>query len=135
MNFQSTFDTIVTALIKQGVPSRNMTPGGACMYRGPNGIKCAVGHLLPDHLVVEHENKVSIFRLNSVSKDYLTKTLMGAISHVQQDLAIEFLATMQGAHDKEFDVDRGWLACFKDEARVVANRYTLDTSVLDEVVA
>lgn len=40
------FDFVKAALIKQGVPSRNEY--AQCVYRGPNGTKCAAGHVLPN---------------------------------------------------------------------------------------
>lgn len=45
MTPQETFDTVVAALRKQGVHSKD---GDLCVYRGPHGMKCAVGHLIPD---------------------------------------------------------------------------------------
>lgn len=48
MNLQQIFTTITTALIKQGKPST--TEDGSCKYRGPDGLKCAIGHLIPDNL-------------------------------------------------------------------------------------
>lgn len=29
---------------------RSVNVQGNCMYRGPNGLKCAIGHLIPDEL-------------------------------------------------------------------------------------
>lgn len=34
-------------VIKQGEPS---ILGDTCRYRGPNGLKCAVGHIIPDEI-------------------------------------------------------------------------------------
>lgn len=42
---QMVFDTVVEALLKQGKPSSNEDE---CLYRGPRGLKCAIGHLIPD---------------------------------------------------------------------------------------
>ena len=49
MNFKSEqelYDYIGTFLIKQGKQSKN---GDCCVYRSPNGTKCAVGCVLSDH--------------------------------------------------------------------------------------
>jgi hypothetical protein len=49
MNFKSEqelYDYIGTFLIKQGKQSKN---GDGCIYRGPNGTKCAVGCVISDH--------------------------------------------------------------------------------------
>lgn len=50
MNKQAIFDQVLAAMRKQGQPSAKVTPGGSvyCMYRGPEGTKCGIGHLIPD---------------------------------------------------------------------------------------
>ena len=47
---QQVFDYVVNALRKQGKPSvakSGLIGAGTCKYRGPKGLKCAVGHLIP----------------------------------------------------------------------------------------
>lgn len=44
---QLVFNTVVTALLKQGGPS---SADDMCLYRGPKGVKCAIGHIMPDEL-------------------------------------------------------------------------------------
>lgn len=41
------FDKVVDHLLKQNAKSET-SPGGFCKYRGPNGLKCAVGFLISD---------------------------------------------------------------------------------------
>ena len=59
MNNQEMFDTVVTHLLTQKVRSEGPTPEAAklrglmfndnsCLYRGPGGLKCAAGCLIPD---------------------------------------------------------------------------------------
>src|SRR5581483_1310933 len=43
---QDIFNTVALHLFTQGRPSS--CKGGYCYYRGPNGMKCAVGALIPD---------------------------------------------------------------------------------------
>lgn len=44
---QEIFDTVVEHLMKQG--KRSIVPGETtCVYRGPDGLKCAVGVLIAD---------------------------------------------------------------------------------------
>ena len=52
MTRQETFDTVTAALIKQGEPSIGLNAAGkyTCLYRGPHGRRCAVGHLLDDSI-------------------------------------------------------------------------------------
>ena len=42
---------IIDCMEKQGGPS--VSSKGNCMYRGPNNTKCAIGHLIGDHLYRE----------------------------------------------------------------------------------
>lgn len=46
MNSQTIFDTVVRHLWAQGKQAAD--DNGSCLYRGPNGTKCAVGILIPD---------------------------------------------------------------------------------------
>lgn len=48
MTRQETFDIVTKHLLTQNAVSED--EGGTCMYRGPNGLKCAVGVLIPDEL-------------------------------------------------------------------------------------
>ena len=45
MNAQEIFDKVATHLSKQG---HRAFDDNACMYRSPNGDKCAMGCLIPD---------------------------------------------------------------------------------------
>lgn len=45
---QEAFDTMLTHLREQRLPAIDQTL--ACLYRDPNGYKCAVGCLIPDDL-------------------------------------------------------------------------------------
>lgn len=44
---QETFDTVAVHLLTQNKQSLDPKTG-TCLYRGPNGLKCAVGALIPD---------------------------------------------------------------------------------------
>lgn len=44
---QDIFNIAANGLLKQGKKS---VDGLSCLYRGPNGLKCAVGMLIPDNL-------------------------------------------------------------------------------------
>ncbi len=46
MTHQEAYDTICEGLAKQ--KRRSADFNGYCKYRGPNGLKCAVGVLIPD---------------------------------------------------------------------------------------
>jgi len=46
MTNQEAFDVMVRHLRKQGCKS--LSASGRCVYRGPRGLRCAVGALIPD---------------------------------------------------------------------------------------
>lgn len=46
MTPQEAFKTVAKHVLAQGRPSKNEE--GMCVYRGPDGLKCAVGALIPD---------------------------------------------------------------------------------------
>lgn len=54
MTDQELFDKVAKHLLTQKIRSVGLYSKGApvmqCMYRGPNGLKCAVGCIIPDEL-------------------------------------------------------------------------------------
>lgn len=89
MNKQEMLNTAVPFLIKQAVPS--MTENGTrCLYRGPNGTKCAIGCIIPDDRYQEQFDGVGFI-----------SSLKG-ISGVMPDILgddIPFLRALQQCHD------------------------------------
>lgn len=63
----------IRAMLKQGKRSTNSE---GCMYRGPEGTKCAIGHLIPDELYdeVEMESNAAlyVFHILGLTGDALT---------------------------------------------------------------
>lgn len=51
------------AVIAQGEPSIDAT--GACVYRGPGGLKCAVGHVIPDEVYDPKMEGLHIYQIVS----------------------------------------------------------------------
>jgi len=49
---QEVYDIVAQHLLTQGAVALQTLPHGgvACAYRGDNGLKCAIGALIPDHL-------------------------------------------------------------------------------------
>ena len=70
MTPQQIFDTVATHLSDQGEQSLNK--GGDCMYRGPKGLKCAVGRLIPDDIYVTgmEGRKVSALVVEFIVPDF-----------------------------------------------------------------
>lgn len=52
---QELFNEVYTKLAIQGKASMGINPDGGnmCAYRGPDGLKCGIGHLIPDSLYKE----------------------------------------------------------------------------------
>ena len=106
---QELFDFIVGRVIAQGEPS---VLNGTCQYRAPGGLKCAVGHIIPD----------SLYR----------KSMEGAnLTHiVNKDLGLtcyHMLLDLQKAHDNAGDAhdNDDFVADFTNRAKDVAHIYEL----------
>ena len=84
---QELYDFIVEAIVKQGRPS--VGDNDRCLYRGPDGLKCAAGHVIPDSMYspVAMEN-AGVYQLESQGE--LPKSL---IPHVN------LIGYLQDAHD------------------------------------
>lgn len=52
MNRQETYEKVRDHLLKQGKQSMTVDKRNRenCLYRGPNGLKCAIGCIIPDDL-------------------------------------------------------------------------------------
>jgi len=115
MTAQEVFDTAVLGVLSQGKPSINHT--GDCMYRGPNGLKCAAGHVLKDQDYKRHFdiNNLSIYSLSDrIETPYYVK-----------DNKI-LLSRLQRVHDSKTLGDNSvWLKSFRTKARRIAKDFDL----------
>lgn len=86
--------------MKQGRQSysKDVPTAGGCMYRSPNGDKCAIGCLIPDELYNKDIEGLSVFH-DEVS-DILKKIYPDA---TEKDLT--FLSVLQDMHD-DLDHDK-----------------------------
>jgi len=86
---QDIFNIAANGLLKQGKTSKNSS---SCMYRGPNGLKCAIGMLIPDELYEEG------FEGKSASSSGVIKALVEA--GVPYTVGYkDFLDNLQDVHD------------------------------------
>jgi hypothetical protein len=67
MNKQEAFNKIYLGLKSQGFEKSFNETIYRCQYRGPNGLKCAVGHLIPDDKYHESLEKLNPYDLIKVS--------------------------------------------------------------------
>lgn len=132
MNKQEFFDAVVTGLIKQGAPSHSVEDQ-SCMYRGPNGLKCAIGLLIPDE---EYEQNP----VEGVGVDYaFDDGYWPTLNNLADTVPLKLMSAMQEAHDgtRYFEGPRGgthrfkvnstdWLSDFKSRAKQVAEVWGLN---------
>lgn len=118
---QEAFDKACQSVIKQGCKSsESPIDGSICLYRGPNGLKCAIGHLINDEQMVkfnvddgctvrELDTDLIIQIIPEYKKEYLHVSL--------------FLDCLQIAHDISDNND--FVNSFKENANIVAKRFNL----------
>ncbi len=108
---QEVFDIVSGHLITQN--KRSSDNEGYCNYRNPDGLKCAAGVLIPD----EYYD----FSLEGYSwSDLLAK------DEVPSDHSI-IISMLQLIHDDTEPTE------WKQELRSLAKRFSLNTTVLDEL--
>lgn len=105
---QETFDTVVRHLRTQGCKS---IADGACMYRGPDGLKCAVGCLIPDDDYRPEMESQAACALGSVGR------LLHDLGH---DLSL--INALQLVHDS-WNVEN-WESAFQETADRFGLRYS-----------
>jgi len=100
---QYTFNVVVKAMEKQGWKKSTKPGGRVCMYRGAGGTVCAVGALIPDSMVKEH---------NVISQ------LPETCEHIKRKYGVHlrFVVALQYAHDDAVP-ENGTLPNFKAFAR------------------
>ena len=120
---QVVFDIVCERLAEQ----KNRSVDSAeqvCAYRGDNGVKCAIGHLIPDSIYNKYMEKVSVPYLclngmRSELAEYMLETYGIELRFGNEGLS--FLADLQCAHDFGGH-------SILEELRDIAARYGLDDS-------
>jgi hypothetical protein len=106
---QEIFDKAVGGVIAHGGPSvKRLAFGVECLYRGPDGRRCAAGQLVPDHL-------------------YDPRAEGGRIS-----AQAHLIDTLQYAHDDVASTtknDADFLVRFREKVRDIATRHSLNAAV------
>lgn len=138
---QELFDRVVTALIRQGRPSLN---DSACAYRGDDGAKCAVGHLISDEVYRSHAvafvpeqlampGDVNRLEEKLVAHELVRAALAQSLGAKLDQRAVDMLGWLQVAHDDSMhggqasDRDkRQWMRRFEDAAMTVGRIYGLN---------
>lgn len=99
IGLQSILDKVVSNLRRQGRVSVNDWDY-SCMYRGPNGLKCAAGWLLPDcRYSPKHEKTSVLSHQSDIENDQLPiRAEFEAMGYSQEEL--RFVRRLQRIHDR-----------------------------------
>lgn len=129
---QQVFDKVATHLLTQRACSlmseedkarlheNPASTAAICAYRGKNGLKCAVGVLIPDEVYADNMEQVRVSGLRRM--DGITGPLF-AEEH------LSLLTMLQNAHDDNAKIDGP--VDFTLQLYRVAEMYDLSTAVLD----
>lgn len=94
---QSVFDRVAKHLLKQNEQSIKIISDGqsspVCMYKGPNGLKCAIGCLIPE------DRYDPSFELQSVNNPAIMMMLEDVFQFEHSIYALGFLNDLQLLHD------------------------------------
>ena len=116
MNAQDIFDKVALHLLTQGEQSLATDVGGTiCRYRGPRGLQCAVGCLIPN------ETYCPAFEGRTISDVDVAAALVGidAVEH------LALLEELQSVHDHQTDC-ASWPDCLNE----LAERFKLSATVV-----
>ncbi len=105
MNNQQAFDHICDHLMTQ---RKQAMIHESCVYRDGNGLKCAVGCLIPDEIYIPEMESMQIARVCAVCPEI-------------KDVSWQLLIDCQSVHDRCFDV-----GLWATELRKVATKHRLD---------
>jgi hypothetical protein len=117
---QKLFDKDVTHLLTQ--MEQSISDDGRCVYRGPNGLKCAIGALIDDKVYhPEIEGR-------TVCCEQVQKSVAESNGFKVEDLTEQgwnILSTLQGVHDGCKPVK------WEEQLKVVAEKRNLTMPNLD----
>lgn len=121
---QASFDHVSRALAAQGRPSFvEDTAEGTCLYRGPNGLRCAAGHCFE-----------GVAGVDFMEDKYCTESRIAALLNAAGHNPL-FVREMQRIHDDCARLAGGepslWLHQWARGMRRLAGREGLSTVVLD----
>lgn len=110
---QELFDFVVAAVVKQGRPS--VGDNDRCLYRGPDGLKCAYGHVHPDSMYSEKME-------NLTTEELYRRGLMPPSLTPHASL----LNQLQCCHDGQSGINvSAFIYAFRSYANLVAKKYNL----------
>lgn len=127
MTKQEMFDKVAEHLLKQGGPAWD----NMCMYRAPNGRKCAAGCLIPDNLYRKEWEGLAADCLRDKDDRYpLDKLFDGGFARKLQNAHDD--AVLYTGADGTVNSDADWLVEWKSNMLNIAESFNLSTKVLDK---
>jgi len=113
MTPQEIVNKVYFALKKQGKPS--VDKNGECLYRGPNGLKCAAGHLMSDK---EYDSLMEGYDVN----------YSGGLFHFPEVISenAKLIKDLQDAHDMAASQDENFWDEFSYRLIHVLNKFDLE---------
>ena len=102
-------ETVTKHLLAQGKKSKE-SEGTKCLYRGPNGLQCAIGCLIPDDM----------YKSWFDDQGYIDMTIAAAANISPDD--IDLARRLQKIHD-EMDVEQ-WLPALEEIRKAVLRPQT-----------
>lgn len=110
-DLQLVFDTVARHLLKQN--KKSLGDNGYCVYRSPEGLKCAAGCLIPDD---KYEAEMEEIRWDGLIRKY---SIIGLNSE-------QLVCSLQEIHDQIRVED------WKQSLEIISYQYGLNDSVLNE---
>jgi hypothetical protein len=112
MTNQEVFDKVAIHLLtqnKKSIHPKSSGNIGTCLYRGPDGLKCAVGAMIPDELYSPTFEGLTISDLAALDSSENTTTRNRAIKLMEyfrkEHISIALLRSLQSVHDRYSPVD------------------------------
>jgi hypothetical protein len=92
------FETAARGCFSQGKPSIQYDANGSsvCLYRSPNGLKCAIGHCIPDELYGPSMEGKGLQSLLQLFPRIHTALGISTVNYSEKERALSFL---QSIHD------------------------------------
>lgn len=115
MTQQETFEIVSRHLLTQNERSYLAPPSDVCAYRSPDGLKCAVGVLIPDEDYDERLERTSA----------LSDIMQPLLRRLGHDIAL--CVSLQGIHDKVYVGD------WRKALIALGEEFELDTAFLNSI--
>lgn len=107
---QQIFDHITAHLLKQGRRATSPAAGYYCRYRTEDGLKCAVGALIPD-------DRYDPGMEGHLVSELVPNFLLDIIQTPQLGTTIDLLRQLQQIHDRAINPQQEWPGALRRVAR------------------